>query len=1104
MSEDARERAQALDVTRSFIVQAPAGSGKTELLIQRYLALLANVQLPEQIVAITFTRKAAAEMRRRILAALTAAAKEAIPEEPHRAKTHQLATAALDRARKLDWGLDLQPQRLRIDTLDAMNAWLAQRLSVLAGGVAGAEIVENPLSCYTGAVRRTLESLAGRDELGMALQTLLRGLDNNANRLEQLLLELLPNRDQWLPYLVADDDEVLRGLLETALERLVEESLADVATRLPQSFEVAVEAILKHVARESTDPAMADIASAWLDPGATLEPSAAMLDAWRALPEILLTQKGDWRKTLYKKHGFGADHPQMTSEFKDLLAAHDGDEALGAAIHAIRTLPDAAYGEHDWELLVALRRTLIHLAAELKLVFGRRNVVDFVEVALGAQQALGKVDEPSELLLALDRRIQHLLVDEFQDTSHTQLRLLKLLTAGWQPGDGRTLFMVGDPMQSIYRFRQADMSLFLKTKAQGLGAISCESLLLERNFRSAPAVVSWVNGTFAAMFPEEDDIGTGAARFHACEATRDEQPGQGVFCHALRSEESAAEIDKVVDILREELALRPHSSIAVLVRSRSHLMGLQQTLRASGLAAHAVELEAPKQRQAIQDLIGLTRAMTHLADRIAWLGVLRAPWCGLKWQDLERLNLGGTEDAVWDLMHDEAVLSTLSEGGRERLVHVRTILEEAFEERALDPFERWIERTWQKLGGSATLETSEDGAAVERFFCVLAGLTESGDLDDPVALEESFNEPRGAVEAPRESGIEIMTVHRAKGLEFDTVILLGLARRLPADQSKALYWLERTADDGSEDLLLAPMPAIEGGANGLADFIRRADAVRDRAETMRLLYVATTRAKDRLHLIALLKNHLAKPGARSLLEFLWPQFEDLFAAPAPGTQAAEAEPASIVPRLNRLRNLSASVSGRIEIEAAAIRPEFLWAGHAAAQIGTVVHGVLQDIGRSDLSQWSNDTVRGSRARYVRQLALLGVDADELEASASRVVEALCAVLDDPQGRWLLERRAISDSELPLTIVGPQGLEHMRIDRTFVDADGLRWIVDFKTSAHEGGDLQAFLDSEVERYEDQLTRYADAMARVDERPIHLGLYFPLLQAFRSWPANQANS
>ncbi len=1104
MSGDARERAQALDVTRSFIVQAPAGSGKTELLIQRYLALLAQVDLPEQIVAITFTRKAAAEMRRRVLTALERAATNAMPVEPHRAKTHALAGAALERARVLSWGLDLQPQRLRIDTLDAMNAWLAQQLSVLAGGAAGADVIDNPLNCYRLAVQRTLEAIDEDGDLATALQTLLRGLDNDASRLERVLLELLPKRDQWLPYLVADADSALRHVLEAAVERLVEESLADVAARLTPPARAVILPALRHVAAHATDAAMADATKVWLEQDAALEPQARMLEAWRALAELLLTRKGTWRRTLYKKHGFGSEHAQVTARLKSFLADHENDAELAAAIDAIRGLPDAAYGEHDWTLLVSLKRALIHLAAELKLVFAQRHVVDFVELALGAQQALGGIEEPSELLLALDRRIQHLLVDEFQDTSHTQLRLLTLLTAGWQRSDGRTLFMVGDPMQSIYRFRQADMSLFLKTKSRGLGTVHCEPLLLESNFRSAPAVVSWVNDTFAAMFPPEDDIGAGAARFHACQASRTEQPEHGVFRHALRTSEPAAEIDTVVEILRRELAERPSSSVAVLVRSRSHLAGLQEALRASGLAAHAVELEAPRQRQVIQDLLGLTRAMTHLADRIAWLGVLRAPWCGLTWEDLERLSAAGAERTVWDLMHDDSVTATLSTDGHERLFTVRSILAAAFDDRAAQPFERWIERTWLALGGAATLETAEDGVAVERYFVVLAGLVEDSDLDDPVALEESFAEPHGHGEPPREAGIEIMTIHRAKGLEFDTVILLGLARRLPAEQARALYWLERTADNGSEDLLLAPMSPVDGSTNGLADFIKRAEGLRDRAETMRLLYVATTRARDRLHLIARLNAAAARPTARSLLEFLWPQFEALFSAPAEHPQSTTIEPEAFVPKLRRVRQVSRPVAGRLANDTAVSRPEFLWAGHAAAQVGTVVHAVLQDIGKGDLSRWSCERIRERRMRYTRALALLGVDEDALAASTARVVEALCAVLEDPQGRWLLKPRAISESELPLTLVGQHGLEHVRIDRTFVDDDDVRWIVDFKTSAHEGGDPGAFLDSEVERYEAQLSRYASAMARMDARAIRLGLYFPLLQAFRSWSADAAKN
>jgi len=1102
---DQSDRDRALDITQSFIVQAPAGSGKTELLIQRYLALLAQVVVPEQVIAITFTRKAAAEMRRRVLASLFEAASGNVPQEHHRRHTYRLAKSALARSREFEWSIDLQPQRLRIDTLDAMNTWLAHRLSVLSGGVAGAELMESPLSCYRLAVGRTLAELETPTGLAHSLQTLLRGLDNNAARLERMLLELLPKRDQWLPYLAGGSDEDLRDALEQALRRLVEEALAQFALALPPAFVGAVLPILRHVATHATNPATLQGFAAWRDPSTALQPRAEQLDAWRALPELLLTQKHEWRQRFFTADGIGKAHAQMRQRATDLIAAHAENGRLRAALQGIRELPRGFYADTEWALLAALRQVLRHLAAELKVVFGERQSVDFVELALGAQQALGRVDAPSELLLALDQRIQHVLVDEFQDTSHSQLRLLTLLTSGWVPGDGRTLFLVGDPMQSIYRFRQADMSLFLKVKRQGIGEIRCEPLVLESNFRSAPALVEWINRTFAQIFPAEDDMGAGAARFHACRATRQAESDHAVSYFPLRGGGGEAEVECVSRIVGSELRERPDCSIAVLVRSRRHLIGLHERLRGEGVPVHAIELEAPNQQQVIQDLLGLTRALLHLGDRIAWLGILKAPWCGLTWNDLCRLTESAPEQAVWTLMQDPARLDGLSPDGRLRLLHVREVLRHAMEVRALQPVERWIELTWISLNGPACLERIEQGRTVERFFARLGELAINGGLNDPAALEESFAEPYGQGDAPREAGVEIMTIHRAKGLEFDTVILLGLARQPRGESAKGLYWLERVADDGSEDLLLAPLATDAAPAGPVTDFIKRADAARSRAEAMRLLYVATTRARNRLVLVARLNGDAQGPPAGSLLEFLWPQIGSKFTPAQVQESEANTELAAIVPRLRRLREPVAQPRFVSEDDSVEIyeRPEFLWASHAAAQVGAVVHAVLHEIAAAEPNGWSQQRVLERRQRIRGELRLLGVDEAQLDASTQRALDALCAVLDDPRGRWLLDRHELGASELPLTIRGATGLEHIRIDRTFVDSQGLRWIVDYKTSLHEGGAVDAFLDSEVERYRDQLCRYAEAMTTLDARPIQLGLYFPLLQAFRSWSYAKAD-
>src|SRR5690606_21152705 len=223
----------------------------------------------------------------------------------------------------------------------------------------------------------------------------------------------------------------------------------------------------------------------------------------------------------------------------------------------------------------------------------------------------------------------------FHDTSHSQLRLLEVLTSGWQPGDGRTLFLVGDPMQSIYRFRDADLTRFLNVKQRGLGAIRCETLTLERNFRSAPAVVDWINALFAGTFPRTDDPVSGAAAFSPCTAVRARSSEHGVQVHTLRAADGRAELRVVAELVRAELERDPAQAIGILVQSRTHLAGLHDYLRGHGWPVRAIEIDSLVEQQLGQDLLGLTRALTHVGDRIAWLALLRAPWCGLRWADLE-------------------------------------------------------------------------------------------------------------------------------------------------------------------------------------------------------------------------------------------------------------------------------------------------------------------------------------------------------------------------------------------------------------------------------------------------------------------------------------
>jgi ATP-dependent exoDNAse (exonuclease V) beta subunit len=603
-ADDRAARAAALDPTRSFIVQAPAGSGKTELLIQRYLALLATVDEPEQVVAITFTRKAAAEMRGRVRRALESAAAGEKGDSPHREATLALARTAVARDVERDWALLAQPRRLRIDTLDAFNAWLARQLPVLADGVAAATIVDDARDFYRAAARNIVAAVGSDGELGDCVRVLATVFDDLA-QLEELLADLLARREQWLERFVGADASALRPLLEDALRRLVDDELGALAPLTEPAVLVELRLALRQVASHATSEKLRAATTPWLQAGMALPLKHGSLREWQGAASLLLTQEGEWRKQLTKREGFGKEHGAARERCERLFAHLRGDPDLLAALVAVRKLPEPRYTDAQWRQLEALRVVLLHLAAELK-SSSPSATHRLRRARLAARRALGRVDAPSELLLALDRRIQHLLVDEFQDTSQSQVRLLELLTAGWERGDGRTLFLVGDPMQSIYRSATRICRCFSQ-RNRAASATFRSSTGAQRNFRSAPAIVSWVNATFTHVFPKVDQIAAGAAAFRESVAARAAAAETAVHLHGSLSAEPRDESARVDELIADELERDPEQSIAVLVQARGHLAG---TARAPKSSRRAGARGRDRRARRAARRAGLARART--------------------------------------------------------------------------------------------------------------------------------------------------------------------------------------------------------------------------------------------------------------------------------------------------------------------------------------------------------------------------------------------------------------------------------------------------------------------------------------------------------------
>jgi hypothetical protein len=334
-----------------------------------------------------------------------------------------------------------------------------------------------------------------------------------------------------------------------------------------------------------------------------------------------------------------------------------------------------------------------------------------------------------------------------------------------------------------------------------------------------------------------------------------------------------------------------------------------------------------------------------------------------------------------------------------------------------------------------------------------------------------------------------MTIHGAKGLEFDHVFVVGIGLHGRGDDPRLLNWLELPREQGGDHLLMAPIRVRDeteemNGEDAINPFIEMLHRERTRAERARLAYVALTRARRSLHLYLHPKvseedgSLKFSADSRSLLHSLWLAIgNDMASLPViggdPGVPVAEEEilPATTQVRQRLVRRF-APPAPPPDVTAGGDRApmvpeedtvEFSWVRQTARRVGTVVHEALERFGRDGLVPAHE--LPQLRARLESRLEALGVDGEAARSGAERALSALRATLEDAQGRWLFDpAHRDAHSELALSGLRAGQVVNAVIDRTFVDAQGTRWVVDFKTSPHEGGDLQGFLDTEALRYE----------------------------------------
>lgn len=1107
-SGDVAARLRAVDVRNSCIVSAPAGSGKTELLTQRYLALLGTVKSAEEILAITFTKKAASEMRDRIFSALRDAQADA-PVAPHHVLTRELACCALARSAELGWNILDNPNQLRIRTIDSFYSSLAKRAPMASRMGGGMKVSNNITECYENAVRSLFENLDESSDWQPHMVNLLTALDNRLDLAQSMLVSLLEKREQWLPIVVSSQDSVgLRHRLESDIDAVVtrhrEGCLDKVAHYLDDICQLSL------VASSNLPADQAELAQRL----STVESGDDV--CWRSVYQLFFTAAGEVRKAATAAIGFPApssvkdkalkeEYKSAKDSFKSFTDALRDDPSAVAALTELAQLPDSRYEETDWVILEALLKLLPVLAGKLLLEFQSFGAVDHTAVSSAALCALGGgSDGPSEVALSLDKQLRHILIDEFQDTNNVQIVGLSLLMAGWEPEDGRSLFCVGDAMQSIYGFRGSNVGLFLDAAEYGIADTQLTHLQLERNFRSEAGLVQWFNRFFQQAFPQTHRSELGAVSYCPSLPVRDASNEQPVTITAYTGDETSpreAEAFGIAERVEVITQQAPDDSIAVLVRSRSHLAGIVSALQGKGIAYQAIDIDPLEKSPMVSDLKALTLCIADPTDRISWLALLRSPLCGLKADEL--LAVSRIAKDALPLRKDEWVQlsSELTQDGLLRLQKVRDVLLAAQEHLCRKSLADIVEGCWIGLYGPAGYGEAASMEHADQFFEMLRSL--DGPFDAKVfdvALSKLYARPCSGASA----SVHLLTLHKSKGLEYDHVFIPCCERSSTSDDKQLLAW-DYINNEGSERALIAPGDAINDKPESVGRFLAKRSKLRAENEALRLLYVGCTRARKSLNLSfigSVVEGELQKPRRNTFAEHLWQHAGSECQVVINGPVSSHADwvagSPSVATSITRVANPRQPVElpachllepyrGRIQTnEVADAAPEG-WSLQYAHHMGTVLHRIAAKISNDGIAAWSQVDLGTYHVAWKTQLNQLGVPAYLLDHFAKKIHSHIERLLQAESVHWVFDSTPGAQNEARFhSDHGVHTKTHV-IDR-LVPTDDHVWIIDYKSDERQKDEsIEAFHGRLIDLHGSQLDRYRHVYSTATGRPVKLGIY-----------------
>jgi ATP-dependent helicase/nuclease subunit A len=857
---DAEARRFATDPANNVVLEASAGTGKTSVLVARYINLLKAGVDPAHILAITFTRKAAAEMRERIVGELRDAA----------------ARSPLDRA--LWQTLRDRLGEIAISTIDAFCLSLLREFPLEADldpAFGMADETEVP-RLIDDALDRALRIVVGRAKTDADIALVLAQL--GITRTREGLATLLERRlVAWgaLDRFLATGPSDLSAAVAC---RRAAASMHDVLRAAPGGLAAFVgDGPVSHPRFQLFTRELERLARP------ENETDAALRGVLDRVSAHFLTLDGKPRKS-------GALPPYRADDYP----SPDAARRHRTAVFQIAPQVDRVIFAFKRDLNVVLARGVRRLFAialeQYRRALDERSVLDFADVLQRALRLLEQMDEFAQSRFRLESRYHHVLVDEFQDTSRAQWQLVSLLVKSWGEGLGLpsspSIFIVGDRKQSIYRFRDAEVSVMREaaTQIEALRPSESARRSISRSFRAVPQLLQFVNDVFGEVASEpaarpDDFTYAESDRFPIDPgAELHGPPALGIVAAEDPAACAASVAIEIARILREDSVRDKRTGvprgatpgdIAILFRSRTSHREFEHELQRLGIPTYVYKGLGFFDADETKDVTALIRYLANPSSNLRAAAFLRSRFVRISDRALAAL----APDLAASLAPETALPESLAEEDRRTIALARTHAAAWLSQVDRVPPAELIEQVLRdsayayELGETGAQQAWENLKKMRGLVRRIqnrgyATLTRIADHLDALTAGDESNAVIEALDA-----VNLMTVHAAKGLEFPIVFVVNMAKGASGFPKPV-----RVVAGGDAE----PSVSVGPFVSEMDDLER----VREKHETRRLLYVALTRARDRLYLSSALKGGAIAAGRGSLAEVLPASICALFARAA--------------------------------------------------------------------------------------------------------------------------------------------------------------------------------------------------------------------------------